>query len=278
MYNYLTILILVFSLMLVSCTNDKESGNGNEVPSGTLGTTTGQGTGDGGQEHWIFSVPFQEIDAGSFTMGSPTGESERLGGFKQDDEEQVPVEISKSFEIMEKELTQKQWFLIKKENPSHFKEPEHCDDHEVIEGVKMCPNHPVEDVSWDDVQGYIAELNASLGLTGCNGSPQDKSGCYRLPTEAEWEKAARGGEETAYFFGDNSDDLGDYAWYWENSGGRTHKVGTREANPEGLYDVYGNVWEWVQDAYQSSLPGGRDPLVTSGRYRVFRGGSWDYDA
>ena len=274
MYHYL--LVFLLSLVLISCTGNKESTGGEPggKGSGIPGTPTDQAQGGEGskQEHWIFSVVFQRIEAiKSFTMGSPTGESERLGGWKQDDEGQVEVEIKKPFEMMEKELTQKQWFLVKKENPSHFKEPEHCADHEVVEGVKMCPNNPVEDVSWDDVQDYIRELNASLGLTGCNGTPSSSSGCYRLPTEAEWEWAVRAGTSTAYFFGDESTNLGDYAWYGVNSGGRTHKVGTREANPNGLYDVYGNVWEWVQDAYQSSLPGGKDPLVTSGRRPRF---SW----
>ena len=284
MYNYLAILIL--SLMLISCTGDKESSGG--ASSSGESDAPDNGSGNEGQgpevtvsDHWILSVTFVRIEAGEFTMGSPTGESERLGGIKQADEKQVPVEISKPFEMMEKELTQKQWFLVKKENPSHFKEPEHCDDHEVVEGVKMCPNNPVDSVSWDDVQGYIRELNNSLGLNGCNGTPQDSSGCYRLPTEAEWEYAVRGGRDTtytAYFFGDDSGDLEDYGWYWKNSGGRTHKVGTRSSSPNGLYDVYGNVWEWVQDAYSSVLPGGRDPLNESGSERVLRGGSWDYDA
>ncbi len=124
-------------------------------------------------------------------------------------------------------------------------------------------------------------LNESLGLTGCNGTPQDKSGCYRLPTSAEWEYAARGGTSTLYSFGDDSSVLGDYGWYSDNSGYKTHKVGMKKANPKGLYDVHGNVQEWVQDQVSDKLPEGVDPLYEikpdegfPRTYRILRGGSW----
>ena len=216
---------------------------------------------------------FRVIPKGKFKMGSPDNEE-----YRRKDEKQVPVEISKPFEIMTKEVTQKQWFQVTRKNPSRFKRPGDCRDYQVIDGVGMCPNHPVERVSWKEVQEYIKKLNAFLGLRGCKGGPKDPRGCLRLPTEAEWEYAARAGKETAYFFGNDSSVLGNYAWYSRNSGGRTHRVGTRSPNPWKLYDMYGNVWEWVQDGYRKSLPGGKDPLVTGGSYRVLRGGSWDNDA
>ena len=264
MYKYLIVLIIglmfLLSLVFIFRPGDKESES--EEP--------GSGSTKIEEKHWILSVLFRKIEAGSFTMGSPSTEKDR-----DSDEDQVEVKITKPFEIMDKELTQKQWFLVKKENPSHFKTSEYCDDHEVVEGVEMCPNHPVENVSWDNVQDYIAKLNDSLKLTGCNGTPQDKSGCYRLPTEAEWEWAVRAGTRTAYFFGEDSSSLGKYAWYEDNSGGRTHKVGMKDASPNRLYDVYGNVWEWVQDGFNEKLPGGVDPLVVdSSPFRVFRGGRW----
>ena len=221
-------------------------------------------------EHWIFSVPFQRIEAGSFMMGSPVDEK-----YRDDDESQVQVTISRPFEIMTTEVTQKQWVQVMGYNPSRFKSPEHCDDYE----QDMCPNHPVEQISWNDVQRFIGKLNEVLGLTDCDGTPASTSGCYRLPTEAEWEYSARAGTTTAYFFGNNImvlffNHLKEYAWFNDNSNGRTHKVGLKKPNPYGLYDVYGNVWEWTEDKYKSSLPGGVDPLNTSGSKQVSRGGSW----
>ena len=242
---------------------------------------------------------FIKIPAGKFTMGSPESEAGR-----DSDETQVKVEITKPFEITATEVTQRQWFSVMRNNPSYFKGGEYCANYDSVN--KLCPDHPVERVSWNDVQEYIKKLNDLQGLSGCEGSPKDPSGCYRLPTEAEWEYAARAGTKTAYFFGDSSTQLGNYAWYDENSGGRTHKVGTKAANSLGLHDVYGNVFEWVQDVYREKLEEGEgmsyvftivflkqdvyrekleegeDPLSEGSLFphpvRVVRGGSWFYYA
>ena len=218
----------------------------------------------------MLSASFQKIERGSFTMGSPSSENNR-----DSDEGQRQVAISKSFDIMTTEVTQMQWFLVTGSNPSRFKKPEDCDNHININGEGVCPNNPVERVSWNDVQTYITKLNDSLGLSGCHGAPTDSKGCYRLPTEAEWEYATRGKTTSSYSFGSSSSSLGDYAWYYSNSDNKTHPVGLKRANPYGLYDVHGNVWELVQDKYNGTLPGGNDPLHTaSGSNRVIRGGSW----
>ena len=215
----------------------------------------------------VHKMEFVTIPAGKFTMGSPSSEKDR-----NDDEKQVEVVISKAFEMMTTEVTQHMWFDVMKENPSHFKTPEYCNNHLQINGKDLCPNHPVEQVLWSDVQAYIKRLNEAKGLNGCRGTPRDPRGCYRLPTEAEWEYAARGGTRTAYSFG--SADIKDYAWNLKNSNSRTHPVKIKMANPYGLFDMHGNVWEWVQDFYTVNLPGKRDPLVFSGPFRVSRGGGW----
>ena len=199
----------------------------------------------------MFSASFSRIEKDSLDMRSRLDQLSYLG-----DDHQKRVTISKSFDIMITEVTQMQWFLVMGYNPSQFKTPKDCDNHVNINGEGLCPRNPVEGVSWNRVQEYIKKLNDSHGLSGCEGTPKDSEGCYRLPTEAEWRLAARGNTTTAYSFGDESSRLGDYAWYWENSGKKTHPVGLKQPNPYGLYDVHGNVWEWVQDNYSESCLSG----------------------
>jgi formylglycine-generating enzyme required for sulfatase activity len=119
------------------------------------------------------------------------------------------------------EVTQKQWHDVMGNNPSDLK------------GDDL----PVEQISWYDARDFIKKLNEKEGTNK-----------YRLPSEAEWEYAVRAGTNTTYFFGDNISELGDYAWYSE-SPGRTHPVGQKKPNPWGLYDMNGNVNEWMQDIY-----------------------------
>jgi formylglycine-generating enzyme required for sulfatase activity len=184
-------------------------------------------------------IDFVLVPAGSFQMGSTNGNSSELPVHE--------VVISEAFELGRYEVTQAEWESVMGSNPSSFT----GDD-----------TRPVESVSWDDVQLYIEALNA-----------QNDGFVYRLPTEAEWEYACRAGTT-----GDYAGDLDAMAWYSSNSGSQTHPVGQKEPNAWGLYDMHGNVWEWVQDRYSSSYysvsPGTDPPGPTSGSYRVHRGGAW----
>lgn len=196
----------------------------------------------------IDSFEFVSIPAGEFEMGSPSNEKDR----KTDESPVHPVKISNAFYMGKYEITQKQWRDVMGSSPSYFKGD----------------NLPVEQVSWDDIQNFITKLNEKEG-----------GNKYRLPTEAEWEYAARAGTKTKYFFGDEESKLGDYEWYKSNSGSKTHDVGQKKPNPWGLYDMDGNVNEWVQDKYHlnySEAPtDGSSWESGSGFHRVYRGGNWD---
>ena len=130
---------------------------------------------------------------------------------------------------------------------------------------------PVESVSWNEVQDFIKKLNEKEGTNK-----------YRLPTEAEWEYAARAETTTRYSFGDDDSKLGEYAWYSENSGEKTHPVGQKKPNSWGLYDMHGNVLEWVQDEWHNSYNDAPDDGSACedgvGAFRVFRGGCLFDDA
>ena len=194
-----------------------------------------------------FPMEFVRIPAGSFVMGSPEDEEGR-----DSDERQHEVRISQDFWMGKYEVTQGEWVGVMGEDPSYFTE---CGS--------MCP---VEQVSWNDIQEFIRRLN------------EQESGsryAYRLPTEAEWEYAARAGTTGARY-----GELDEIAWYEGNSGGRTHPVGGKRANAWGLHDMLGNVWEWVRDR-RGEYPSGpvTDPQgPVTGLYRVYRGGSCGHGA
>ena len=188
-------------------------------------------------------VEFVPVLGGCFQMG------DTFGDISDRDKSPVHEACVSDFNIGKHEVTQGQWRRVMGSNPSHFSG---CGD-----------DCPVEQVSWNEVQGFIRILNLRSGKN------------YRLPTEAEWEYACRsGGKKEKYCGGDNVDALG---WYEGNSGSKTHRVGTKQPNGLGIYDMTGNVWEWVQDwyrPYQSSSQ--QDPVgPSSGDNRVLRGGSWD---
>ena len=184
------------------------------------------------------------VSGGTFTMG---GTSEQ-GSDAYDKEKPTHSVTLSSYYICKYEVTQALWRAVMGSNPSYFKGD----------------NLPVEQVSWNDCQTFINRLNS---YTGRN---------FRLPTEAEWEFAARGGNYSRHYKYSGSNYLGDVAWYTDNSGSRTHPVGTKQANELGLYDMTGNVWEWCSDWYgsYSSYSQSNPTGPNSGSDRVLRGGSW----
>jgi formylglycine-generating enzyme required for sulfatase activity len=183
-----------------------------------------------------------KVEGGIFQMGS------------NDDEKPIHKVTVPTFYISKYQVTQKQWQEIMGNNPSHFND---------------CKNCPVEQVSWDDIQEFIKKLNKKTNQK------------YRLPAEAEWEFAARGGNKSKNYKYAGSDNIDEVAWYRENSNDKTHSVGTKTSNELGIYDMSGNVWEWCEDVwhdnYKNAPNNGSawiDKDADKSLYRVRRGGSY----
>lgn len=197
----------------------------------------------------VGSVPFTMIfvEGGSFTMGATAEQGSDAGS---DEKPAHKVTLSPYF-ICSTEVTQELWLEVMGTNPSDF----------------VGTNLPVERVSWNDCQEFIAKLNELTGME------------FRLPTEAEWEYAARGGNKIKGYKYSGSNSVGTVAWYSSNSSGKTHPVGTKTPNELGIYDMSGNVCEWCQDWKGDYSSAETDPVgPSSGSGRICRGGSWYYSA
>ncbi|GHT91350.1 hypothetical protein AGMMS49545_07090 [Betaproteobacteria bacterium] len=192
-------------------------------------------------------VEFVLIPAGEFMMGCGANDI----ACEDDEKPQHRVKIKRPFYLGKYEVTQSEWEIVMPENPSRSRGD----------------NKPVDNVSWDDVQTFIQRLNDMEGTRK-----------YRLPTEEEWEYAARAGTGGTYHFGDDVTHLGRYAWYDGNSGGHSHPVGQKHVNPWGLYDMHGNVWEWVADAYRANYDVRGSDKSDKPLPRVLRGGSWNINS
>ena len=205
------------------------------------------------------TMQFVWIQPGTFKMGSP----ESAPGHRSNEVPQHEVTISRGFWLGKYEITQLQWFALMGTTPWSG-----------ASYVRSNADNPAVYISWDDVQKLIRCLNTNVG-----------SSVYRLPTEAEWEYACRAGTATEWSFGDAAGELGHYAWHRDNTwnvGLRyAQSVGTKRPNPWGLFDMHGNVSEWVQDRWLRSYPS--EDLVDPqgallGHSRANRGGSFYYDA
>ena len=193
-------------------------------------------------------MAFVLVPPGRFEMGCSEGDSHCL----PDERPRHTVDISRPFYLGRHEVTQAQWRTLIGNNPAAF----------------AGDRRPIENVSWREAQEFVRRLNLKEGTNR-----------YRLPTEAEWEYAARAGSVTRFPF--EPSQAAEFAWFWDDADGETHAVGEKRPNPWGLYDLHGNVWEWVWDwhgknAYAADARGDAiDPKgPPEGVGRVLRGGSW----
>ncbi len=204
---------------------------------------------------------------GEFTMGSSISVQGR-----SKDEEQADVTLTQGYWLGKYEVTQSEWKQVMKTEP--WKEKAFN---------KVGADYPATFVSWNDAIDFCRKLTKQERQAG--RLPNDWE--YTLPTEAQWERACRARTETRFSFGDDESKFGEYGWFLDNTWNAdekyAHPVGQKKANPWGIHDMHGNVWEWCRDVYSKQLPGGRDPEVkpdekTEGSKRVYRGGGWDFVA
>jgi formylglycine-generating enzyme required for sulfatase activity len=188
-------------------------------------------------------IRFRLIPPGTFVMGSPEHEKNRWEG-----EKQHVATIKAPFYMSKYEITQAQWTRVMETNPSYF----------------QGKNRPVEEITWHDCMRFALKLAEVEGLP---------KGTYRLPGEAEWEYACRAGTEGPFCFGNDPNQLKDFAVFINNSDGRSQAVGKYRPNAFGLYGMHGNLWEWCFDTY-INYPGVDAPGPTDGQWRVIRGGNW----
>ena len=244
--------LMILSLCMAACSAEpaaRASENASTPSASAAASSTQTAPADTVRNH--LGMTFIAIPAGRFVMGSAEADA---------DAREKPAHeetIAQPFYMAQYEVTQADWEKVMGENPYVR---DRSNPYYNLPGMAARitrPEHPAT-VSWNDAQEFIAKLNA-----------QGSQYRYRLPSEAEWEYVARAGSTSRYFFGNSRNDLARYAWFGENfASGGTHPVGQKAPNPWGVYDIYGNAWEWVQDNYRP------DYQSAATGDKTVRGGSW----
>jgi formylglycine-generating enzyme required for sulfatase activity len=268
MKSTLLLICLVASLCILAPTESNSDVQGKDAtPSkpqasdSFVGKAAGQVRDDNG-----LKTKFVWCPSGKFMMGNPESENELISN------DQVEVTLTTGFWLGKYEVTQSEWKQVMKTEPWKG-----------LIGTKEGADFPAAFVSWNDSSDFCRKLTEQEREAGRLLVDWE----YTLPTEAQWEYACRARTETSFSFGDDESKLGEYAWFQNNAGSADEKhaqrIGQKKANPWGIHDMHGNVWEWCRDVYSEERPGGRDPEVKADERagasnRMCRGGSWISDA
>ena len=242
--------LLLVGVLVVSCGDDDNDEDAQTSSSNQNGGNGSSDNGNGGTPAFDGKDKVFTANGVSFKMIAVKGGTFQMGS---DDGYNAVHQVTLSdYYIGETEVTQELWNAVMGSNPSYF---------------TGNMQRPVEQVSWDDCQTFISKLNQLTGET------------FRLPTEAQWEYAARGGNQAQGRLYSGSNTIDNVAWYGSNSSSTTHPVKTKASNELGIYDMSGNVWEWCSDWFGAhSSDAQTDPTgPATGSYRVVRGGSWTSD-
>jgi formylglycine-generating enzyme required for sulfatase activity len=258
--------VCIVNVVAFLCLTESKSEELDKTPTAAADPMRGKEPGDVRDDNGL-KMKLIWCPPGKFTMGSP-----KLGHGRSKDEDPADVTLTKGYWLGKFEVTQSEWNQVMKTEP--WKEKAFN---------KEGADYPATFISWKQANDFCRKLTEQERQAGRLSNDWE----YTLPTEAQWEWACRARTETKFSFGDDESNLGEHGWFRDNAWNAgekyAHRVGQKKANPWGLCDMHGNVWEWCRDFYTEKLPGGRDPEVKSdekaeGSNRVYRGGGWDFVA